>query len=87
MKQECAVCGFVAETFTELPDPWQHYLATERGIGLERGNPRLPLCLGCLKEKERYLDPKQPKGGREVDQGVREFLDSVDGVHVNEKSD
>lgn len=81
MVQQCAACGFAADTTVTLPEAWVAYLVSERGFDSRNQEMDLPVCLGCQRTVETLLDPKHPTGGKNPDTAVRAFLDDITHPH------
>jgi len=77
MVQQCAACGFVADTTATLPEEWVAYLIEERGFEKGEQDTELPVCFGCQQTVETFLDPRNPTGGKGPDTAVRAFLDDI----------
>jgi hypothetical protein len=77
MVQRCSACGFAADTMVTLPEPWKTYLVTECGFSTQDQTVTLPVCVGCQRTMEQFLDPKHPTGGTDPDTAVHSFLNDI----------
>jgi hypothetical protein len=74
MVQQCAACNFAADTEVVLPEPWTTYLVRECGVTSDQDCVTIPVCVGCQRTIESFLDPRDPTGGKDPDTAVRTFL-------------
>lgn len=77
MVQQCAACGFAADTTITLPEEWVAYLIEERGFEDIAEDTEFPMCIGCQQTVETLSDPRHPNGGMRPDMATRAFLDDI----------